>query len=75
MTVVKCGQSESYISALHRTVDELGQAKRQEILDLLLSGVSVGKIVDKLQIETVIVGQVICDNIKCGAHYISKEAI
>jgi hypothetical protein len=46
-------------------VQELGQVKRQEILDLLwVGGLKVGDIVEKLQIETSIVGQVICDNIE-----------
>ena len=65
MKTVVVNASESYRDALTRTVQELGQVKRQEILDLLwVGGLKVGDIVEKLQIETSIVGQVICDNIE-----------
>ena len=63
--VMNYDTNETYREALSRTVRELGQAKRQEILDLLLvGGLNVGEIVTKLQLETVIVGQVICDNVE-----------
>jgi len=75
MIKVELLPGEEYVPALKRTVASLGQPKRQEIMDLLWAGNSIGKIVEKLQIETVIIGQVVADNINTHTHHeLSKVA-
>lgn len=72
---VKVFEHETYRQALARTVAELGQPTRQKILDLLLiEGLKVGDICDRLDIEVIIVVQVICDNIVETAKYINSLA-
>jgi len=74
MIRVECKYLETFREALARTVAELGQPTRQKILDLLLiEGLKVGDICDRLDIEIVIVGQVICDNIQ-SMSFISNTA-
>lgn len=75
MVKVKLKDHENYKEALARIIIELGQPTRQKILDLLFEGLKVGDICDRLEIETVIVSQVICDNIESHSYsFIKSEA-
>ena len=68
----KCTYSD-YETKLCIKVDALGQAKRQEFLDLMRTGLNVGQASEKLGIDSMVGGRIIIDNIK-SYDYLSKEA-
>lgn len=59
---------------LMQRVNAIPHEKRQEILDLLWAGLSIGEIKEKLNLETHVVAKIIVMNIE-SAHYLRRESI
>lgn len=62
-----------YAESQRHIVDSMSQKRRQEILDLIWTGISVGDVAKKTDIHFEIVAQIIIDNID-DSKILSREA-
>ncbi len=64
MKTIEVGPGEDYMQAVRRCVEEVPVETKKEIRQLLIAeGLKVGDICERVQLETMIVAQIICDNI------------
>lgn len=63
----------SYDKDLQKKVDSLPREKRQEVLDLMFKGLSVGEVSAHLKLDSMVVGRIIINNI-VTTKTLSREA-
>ena len=70
-----CPNSQGHIKILQdERFNSVTVEKRQEILDLMRTSITVGEVSGLLKLDSSVVAEVICRNIK-SAHYLRSESI
>jgi hypothetical protein len=70
-----CPNTELHIKIIREErFNSVSKEKRQEILDLLRTGITVGEVAKKLELDSDVVAEVICRNID-SVCYLRKETV
>lgn len=71
-----CGKkiNLSYIEKLKKRAEKISIEKKQEILDLLHSGNTIGETIKKSGVDNMVLGQIILDNME-SEHSLSKVVL
>ena len=63
----------TYEARLQNKIDNVSKEKEQQILDLLHSGLNVGKVAEEVGLESIVVAKIMSRNIKSYGHYLAKK--